>query len=165
MNDTPKIHPPETLEGWYALHQIFAHPAGLHPSEDELRNTAATLTRLAKPDGGGWSCVARLIGSLSDTMFVHFRPTLDAIGEVQSALAKDPYIQRLVPTYSFLSITEAGLYHITAELARDAAARGGAVGDEEYRKTVGARVQAERASPMVARRLEPPLPAEMPYVC
>jgi peroxiredoxin len=165
MSDAPKIHPPETLEGWYALHQIFAHPVGLDPSENELRDTAATLTKLAKPEGGGWSCVARVIGSLSDTMIVHFRPTLDAIGEVQRALAKDPYIQRLESTYSFLSITEAGLYHITAELARDAAARGGAVGDEEYRKTVGARVQAERANPMVARRLEPPLPAEMPYVC
>ena len=68
-------------------------------------------------------------------------------------------------TYTFLSITEAGLYHITAELARDAVARGGRVGDEEYRKAVAARVQRERANPMVARRLEPPLPAEMPYIC
>jgi len=165
MNDAPKIHPPETLEGWYALHQIFAHPVGLQPNEDELRDTAATLTKLAKPDGGGWSCIARVIGSLSDTMVVHFRPTLDALGEAQRALEKDPYMQRLVSTYSFLSITEAGLYHITAELARDAEARGGIVGDDEYRKAVDARVQAERANPMVMRRLEPPMPSEMPYVC
>ena len=61
-------------------------------------------------------------------MMVHFRPTLDAIGEVQRELNADPYIQRLVSTYTFLSITEAGLYHITAELARDAVARGGSVG-------------------------------------
>jgi len=109
--------------------------------------------------------VARVIGSVTDTMIVHFRPTLDAIGEVQRELNKDPYIQRLVSTYTFLSITEAGLYHITAELAREAVARGGTVGDEEYNKAVRARVEAERNAPMVARRLEPPLPAEMPYVC
>ena len=83
-------------------------------------------------------------------MIVHFRPTLDAIGEVQRELNKDPYIQRLVSTYTFLSVTEAGLYHITAELARDAVARGGAVGDEEYNKAIRARVEAERSAPMVA---------------
>jgi chlorite dismutase len=165
MSDDKVIHPPETLEGWYALHQIFAHPAGLEPGDEELRGAASTLSALAKPAGGGWSCVARLIGSLSQTMIVHFRPTLDAIGEAQRALDKVPYIRRLTPTYSFLSITEAGLYHITAELARDAIARGGTVGDEEYRKAVASRVQSERASPMVMRRLEPPLPSELPYIC
>src|SRR5674476_159055 len=123
MNDAKKIHPPETLEGWYALHQLFAHPVGLTPNEKEQARTAALLNKLAKPDGGGWSAVARVIGSVTDTMIVHFRPTLDAIGEVQRELNKDPYIQRLVSTYTFLSITEAGLYHITAELARDAVAR------------------------------------------
>lgn len=165
MPDAIEVHPPETLEGWYALHQIFSHPVGLQPSEEELRSTTALLSALAKPAGGGWSCVARLIGSRSDTMIVHFRPTLDAVGDAQRAVRSDPYLQRLEPTYSFLSITEAGLYHITAELARDAAARGGAVGDDAYRATVAERVQAERANPTVARRLEPPLPAEMPYIC
>ncbi|MBA2685072.1 MAG: chlorite dismutase family protein [Gemmatimonadaceae bacterium] len=164
MTDAKKIHPPETLEGWYALHQLFAHPVGLTPNEKEQRDTAALLNKLAKPDGGGWSAVARVIGSVSDTMMVHFRPTLDAIGEVQRELNANPYLQRLVTTYTFLSITEAGLYHITAELARDAVARGGSVGDEEYVKAVKARVDAERGAPMVARRLEPPFPAEMPYV-
>jgi peroxiredoxin len=164
MPETKKIHPPETLEGWYALHQLFAHPVGLAPNEKEQRETAALLTKLAAPEGGGWSAVARVIGSVSDTMMVHFRPTLDAIGEVQRELNANPYIQRLVSTYTFLSITEAGLYHITAELARDAVASGGAVGDEEYVKAVKARVEAERSAPMVARRLEPPFPAEMPYI-
>jgi hypothetical protein len=32
MSDDKKIHPPETLEGWYALHQLFAHPVGLAPN-------------------------------------------------------------------------------------------------------------------------------------
>lgn len=164
MTEHSKIHPPETLEGWYALHQLFAHPVGLTPNEKEQRETAELLTRLSKPDGGGWSAVARVIGSVSDTMLLHFRPTLDAIGEVQRELNANPYIRRLVSTYTFLSITEAGLYHITAELARDAVARGGAVGDEEYQKALKARVETERSAPMVMRRLEPPFPAEMPYI-
>lgn len=165
MSNEKKIHPPETLEGWYTLHQLFAHPVGLTPNAQEQRETAELLGKLATPEGGGWSVVARVIGSVSDTMMIHFRPTLDAIGEVQRTLNGNPYIQRLVSTYTFLSITEAGLYHITAELARDAAARGGVVGDEEYTKAVKARVEAERSTPLVMRRLEPPFPAEMPYVC
>ena len=165
MSDDKKIHPPETLEGWYALHQLFAHPVGLTPNEKEQAKTASLLMWLAKPDGGGWSAVARVIGAVPGTMMVHFRQPLDAIGEVQRELTRDPYIQRLVSTFTFLSVTEAGLYHITAELARDAVARGGTVGDEEYEKAVKARVAAERGMPMVMRRLEPPFPAAMPYVC
>ncbi len=165
MTAAEKIHPPETLEGWYALHQLFAHPVGLQPSDEERRATAATLARMTKPDAGGWSAIARVIGSVSDTIIIHFRPTLDAIGEAQRALAADAYIQRLVPAYSFLSITEAGLYHLTAELARAAVARGGSVGDDEYKSALATRVAAERSNAMVARRLEPPFPAEMPYVC
>ncbi len=165
MTDAERIHPPETLEGWYALHQLFAHPVGLQPSDDERHATAGLLARLAKPEGGGWSTIARVIGSVSDTMIIHFRPTLDAIGEAQRAVAADPYLQRLVPAYSFLSITEAGLYHLTAELARAALGRGGAVGDDEYKAALAERVGGERDNPMVARRLEPPFPIEMPYVC
>ncbi|MDB4911686.1 MAG: hypothetical protein JWO39_2509, partial [Gemmatimonadetes bacterium] len=54
MTDAKKIHPPETLEGWYALHQLFAHPVGLTPNEKEQAKTAALLTKLARPEGGGW---------------------------------------------------------------------------------------------------------------
>ena len=66
---------------------------------------------------------------------------------------------------SFLSVTEAGLYHITAQLAREAAERGGVVGDAEYAKALAERVKTERESPHVRRRLYPEVPKEMPYVC
>jgi chlorite dismutase len=94
-------------------------------------------------------------------MAIHFRESLDALGEVQRALAGSD----LELTYSFLSVTEAGLYHITAELARAAVARGGAVGDAEYATALAARAEAERESAHVTRRLYPDLPAQMPYVC
>ena len=68
-------------------------------------------------------------------------------------------------SYSFLSVTEAGLYHVTAQLAADAEKRGGAVGDAEYKRQVDERVKAELASDHVRRRLYPPLPGDMPYVC
>ena len=98
-------------------------------------------------------------------MLLHFRPTLDELGDVQRRLACEPLFDVLRSVYSFLSVTEAGLYHITAELAREAAARGGAVGDAEYRARMADRSRAERESPHLQRRLYPPLPEDMPYIC
>ena len=98
-------------------------------------------------------------------MVIHFRDTLDAIGAAQNSLAQTTLARVLEPVYAFLSVTEAGLYHISAELARDAETRGGKVGDESYLRQLSERSESERASAHVARRLYPQLPADMPYVC
>jgi chlorite dismutase len=167
----PLAHPPETTEGWYALHQVFAWdrralrttPAERIPS---LRQHAErVLASLATPEAGGWSAVVPLIGSRADVMFVHFRPTLDDIAAAQRELATVALFDLLQPVYSFLSVTEAGLYHASAQLAAAAQARGGTVGDEVYRAEMAKRVEAERGSPHVQRRLFPMQPPEMPYVC
>lgn len=165
MQSTPVVaHPPETVEGWYALHQIFR----IDPEQRwRLRNARSTI--FAQDAGAstvdGWSAAARLIGSASDVIFVHFRPTLDDLGAAQRALAAEEWTAALVPTYTFLSVTEAGLYHLTATLAREATARGGAVGDDAYQEALRIRVAEERATPHVQRRLYPPPPSGMPYVC
>jgi chlorite dismutase len=156
---TSVAHPPETLEGWYVLHQIFSRLPG-------ERAARVGSTQLALPTATeGWSAAVELIGSKSDLLVMHFRPTLDAIGEAQRALAADPAIAALRLDYSFLSVTEAGLYHITAQLAKAAAARGGAVGDGQYVAELAERAAAERNSPHVRRRLYPSIPDGMPYVC
>jgi len=176
---TPPIiaHPPETLEGWYVLHQVFRFTKG-RPDAARLARTVADAnaflapTRAAKGKSArkksgdaGWSCFVRLIGSMSDLMVIHFRDSLDAIGEAEDAIAKSELIKVVEQTYSFLSVTEAGLYHITAELARAAEARGGKVGDAEYARTLAGRIAAERESDHLKRRLYPELPHAMPYVC
>ena len=97
-------------------------------------------------------------------MVIHFRDTLDAVGLAQSALAQTALARSLDPVYAFLSLTEAGLYHITAELAREAEARGGKVGDEAYLRSLSDRAESECANAHVKRRLYPELPADMPYV-
>ncbi|HEV7839110.1 MAG TPA: chlorite dismutase family protein, partial [Gemmatimonadaceae bacterium] len=80
------------------------------------------------------------------------------------ALARTQLAGVVEPTYSFLSVTEAGLYHITAELARVAQSRGGQFGDAEYVLALDERAGAERESAHVRRRLYPDLPPDMPYV-
>ena len=178
-------HPPETAEGWYALHQIFSIDRralrALSPTErfalrESAANGLATLTARPgesgrSPDGSadarpaGWSALVSLIGSAGDVMLIHFRETLDALGEAQAQVANQPLFDFLEPKYAFLSVTEAGFYHISAEAERAALDSGGKVGDERYAERVADRVAAELKSPHVQRRLYPPIPPDMPYVC
>jgi len=98
-------------------------------------------------------------------MVVHFRPTLDLLGEAQRRVLAAPLGELLRPSVTFLSVTEAGMYQVAGQLAKAALARGGSVGDAEYEAEAARRLGEERASAHVQRRLYPPLPAEMPYVC
>ena len=167
----PRAHPPETTEGWYVLHQVFSwNRAALRaiPADQRVslrQHAERVLASLAAPPAGGWSAVVPLIGNRADVMLVHFRPTLDDLGEVQRELATVSLFDVLGRTYSFLSVTEAGLYHASAQQAAAAEARGGSVGDEAYRAEMAKRVDVERASPHVQRRLFPTQPPDMPYVC
>jgi chlorite dismutase len=164
---SPRAHPPETLEGWYALHQIFAidrdpsNHSGERPMEETPR---VQTTRTVEQPKDGWSAYVRLIGSSADLMVMHFRPTLDDIGAAQRSFACLPIRPRLRLRYSFLSVTEAGLYHLTAQLARAASERGGAVGDEAYTAELSKRIAEERDNPHVKRRIYPTIPDGMPYV-
>lgn len=156
---TSVAHPPETLEGWYALHQIYTCETGGADHDDTLEAVALP------PSADGWSATVRLIGSVADVMVMHFRPTLDAIGEAQEGFRELASARGMTLVYSFLSVTEAGLYHLTAKAAQEAESRGGAVGDEQYTKLLAEKVAAERDSEHVRKRLYPPFPASMPWVC
>jgi chlorite dismutase len=166
MNDTATVaHPPETIEGWYALHQIFRRAPDAQGADDDddplMGIDVGTINRRLTD---GWTAVCALIGSVDSLMVIHFRRSLE---EIQEAQAYADVLRRahLDLTYSFLSVTEAGLYHITAQLAADAVRRGGAVGDAEYKAKVAERVNAEVATDHIQRRLFPGLPQNMPYVC
>jgi peroxiredoxin len=164
-------HPPETLEGWYSLHQIFqvdrAAVRALPPDmlSQERETVAHALSELANPIEGGWSVPVALIGSSADLMLVHFRPTLDSLRDAQHRLSHLRLMESLRVTTSHLGVAEAAVYHITTELVRETEARGGEVGDDAYRDRVAERLDRERGSDNVRRRLYPPLPPDMPYVC
>ncbi|MEO5589210.1 MAG: chlorite dismutase family protein [Gemmatimonadaceae bacterium] len=161
MSDTAtEAHPPETVEGWYALHQIYRSAS---PEEAHAKLSATETSE--QVSGRGWSRWVRLIGSAQDLMLIHFRPTLDDLAEAQDASRHWIRSLGFELVFSFLSVTEAGLYHITAQLAANASARGGAVGDDEYRAEMSERVRSELESDHVKRRLYPQPPADMPYVC
>lgn len=164
----PAIQPPETLEGWYALHQVFTHGAGAHVSDGDARGDSTRTLPGVSSANEGWSAYARLIGSKHDLLAVHLRASLDDIGEVGEQTKCWATDHGLTLDYTFLSVTEAGLYHLTAQLAREAAQRaadGSPADAADAAKQLAARVAQERENPHVARRLYPAIPPDMPYVC
>src|ERR1043166_675899 len=147
--------PPETLEGWYAVHQIFR---GM--GDGRQATVAGAAVRAAFADvapAAGWTIAVVLVGSTADLMLVHLRPTLEALREAQDRVAGIPEMRSFAQTYAFLSVTEAGMYHLTASLAKQARERGGEVNDGPYKAELAARLAAERETAHVQKRLFPPL--------
>ena len=159
----PAALPPATLEGWYALHQMFALDwaklgAVSSAERDALLAEAAELFPAEATDAG-WSAAFRLVGGGADLLFVHFRESLDEISRAEIALRRSPLGAYLKLEYDYLSVTEAGLYHLTADTAaeHDPAT-------EEYHRVLAERAAQEGESRFVKARLYPRIPAEMRYV-
>ena len=164
-------YPPLTLEGWYAHHQLLtvdrerlrAMPTAERDAAAE--GLAAVLDGMRAPAEGGWTAPALLVGAQADAMVVHFRPTLDALGQAQRRVLHAPLGELLRPAVTYLSVTEAGMYQVAGQLAKAALARGGSVGDAEYEAEAERRLATEREDARTQRRLYPPLPEDKPYVC
>jgi peroxiredoxin len=152
---------PATLEGWYALHQMFSIDWPLGRAAASLAGEAVELfERLGASATGGWSEAVRLVGAGgADFMFIHFRPTLEELAEVQRAVAVSEVGRAMTLAYEYLSVTEAGLYHATAE-----AAGKGEYGSEAFRQHIAEVSAAEAASAHVKSRLYPEVPEGMKYV-
>lgn len=154
---------PATLEGWYALHQMitFDRRALRDMAASERAAMAAAPGMLpAAPDTGGWSAAYRLVGGGADVMLIHFRATLDALGEAELHVRRSRLWSCSSLTYDFTSVTEAGLYGATAE-----AAEAGAYGSAAFAEVIEEQAAAERASPHVRTRLYPEVPEQLRYVC
>jgi peroxiredoxin len=158
-----ELHP-ATLEGWYVLHQAWTTDwTALRALDPSARAAAAgeaqaLFEEIAAPEEG-WSAPFRLVGGGADWLFVHFRPTLEALAEVELRIRRSGLAELLHPEWDYLSVTEAGLYHATAEAAREHGA-----GTEEFRRALEEAAEAELRSPHVRTRLYPQVPEGMKYV-
>jgi peroxiredoxin len=156
---------PATLEGWYALHQVFstdwAALRGRLAGErlDVAESACAFFGGIAEGANGGWSAAFRLVGGGGDWLFVHFRPTLEELAHIQLRLRDTALGELLRLEYDYLSVTEAGLYHATAEAAREATP-----GTVEFRALIEQAQAAEAESAHVRSRLYPEVPEGMKYV-
>ena len=157
--------PPASLEGWYALHQMYSIDWNALRALDEdgrasLREeTMRLFERLAQPEAAGWSATFRLAGGGADVMLIHFRDSLDALADVQLEIRRSRPGTLLRLEYDFTSVTETGLYHVTAQAAEEAEP-----GSKQYYELIERLAEAEADSPHLRTRLYPDVPDEMRYV-
>lgn len=160
----PSAVSPATVEGWYALHQLFRVDWGaVRKGEAAVSAAIAEATSILRDgvasDGDGWSRAARVVAGGSDLMLVHFRRDLESLARIQARLNRSALGGLLVPVYDFLSVTEAGLYHATAQVAAEHEP-----GSDAFREALRVRTEAEAASAHVQGRLYPQVPERMRYV-
>lgn len=161
---------PSTLEGWYVLHQFLhlARPSLLAlPEEDreELgREFAALLEGWEDLGEGGWSGSYRIVGGGVDILLLHFRPSLDDLGDAERRVLRSPLADHLHPSFEYVSVVELGLYTLTASVMERAEEEGVPVGGEEWSRMLEEAAEEERAKPYVQERLHPRQPEEMQYV-
>jgi peroxiredoxin len=109
---------PETLEGWYALHDFrsvdWARLKQLGPEERQAaaREAAENLRAAeAHQDAAeGSSALYRIVGHKADLMYLHLRPLPEDLEALERGFAATRLADFTTRPYSYVSVTELSLY-------------------------------------------------------
>ena len=140
---------PETLEGWYALHDFrwLDWPRWKQvAAEDRQAIIEEATSFLARAEAledaeEGASASYSVIGHKADLLMLHLRTTLDELNALEREFARTRLADFTTKAYSYLSITELGQYEASAR---------GVTGDP-------------MEAPFVVARLKPRIP-DMRYI-
>jgi chlorite dismutase len=157
---------PETLEGWSILHLMYRVDWGrlreAYPGDREQMANEASAA-LALNDGAeGATTVVQLLGHKGDLMVIAFRKSFDDLGRTQLAFSRSKLSPYLVPTASYVSIVELGMYEMTAKIHRQQSEKQLLPDSEEYQK--GFDEEMERQRQRVSGRLFTAIPKNR-HVC
>lgn len=163
--DLPPV--PLTLEGSFILHQMFrvrwpAWKSLESSARQKLVEEAAALLGKEQKDGDEQSAVFSLLGHKGDLMLIHFRPTLEALNEIEIRVARARLSEFLEQSTSYLSVVELGLYEASVRLYQALAEKGIRAGSPEWAQAVEAELAKQREA--AAPRLRPGIPQRR-YVC
>jgi chlorite dismutase len=168
LTDFPPV--PLTLEGSSVLHQFFRFDwkawRGCAPSERNriVDRAGATLHNLERsgPDAPLRTALYSQLGHKGDLMMIHFRESLEALNQVELALAQTALYDFLDLRHSYVSVVELGLYESSRKTYEAASAKGFEQHSPEWNAEVAASLQ--RASSAMAPRLYPAIP-DAKYLC
>lgn len=135
---------PETLEGWWVLHDFRRLDwARWKALPDDERTAAAreaaefmAAAAEARDAQEGASGLYRVLGHKADLLFLHLRPDIGQLSALEDAFARTRLNDFMVRTTSYLSVVEVSFY---------------SAGEGE--------AEQMRENPHVQRRLRPVLPA------
>jgi len=160
---------PESLEGWWILHRMFAFDRrGWDALSEKRRHKvaqhAADLFVHLQMQSDGDLGLAQLVGHTGDLMLTHYAKTYDGLAYAQTLVDKLDLADYLAPTGSYVSVLELGLYDATGKIHAALARQDLKPNTAEWIAAFDAAVKAQAESAHV----EPRLWAEVPrrrYVC
>ncbi len=129
MSETQAPEVPQTLEGWYMLHDLYAidWPSwnALDASEkDNIRKEAVAWLEGSAAVEKGDTAYYSMLTQKGDVMFVHYRESPEALNQAEIALRRTRFFDYLLPAYSYFSVIEIGLYELTGVAHRKLAQEG-----------------------------------------
>jgi peroxiredoxin len=157
---------PQTIEGWYVLHDAWTvdWPALLAEPVERRRDLAAGLTawldRSAAEAGGSAAYAA--VGQKGDWLFLHYRKSVSDLRAAAQGLKTLPIARHLRPAGGFLSVVEASLYEATAIAHGLLARRGLTPGTDGFDDALQSELAVQRAA--LEERVRRPIPAHS-HVC
>jgi chlorite dismutase len=168
LSDFPPV--PLTLEGSALLHQFFRFDwkSWRSCAEGERTKIAAEATaelktlERATPEAPIRSALYSQLGHKGDLILIHFRDSLEALNQVELALAQTDLYGYLTPVHSYVSVVELGLYESTRKTYETASAKGLETHSPEWTAEIASTL--ERSSAAMVPRLFPAVP-EAKYLC
>jgi len=179
LADLPLV--PLTLEGSFLLHQFFRFDwkAWRSCAEGERLQIAAeaeaALQRLecksptesnpgADSEAGPsvQTALFSQLGHKGDLILTHFRPSLEALNQIELDLAQTRLYDFLLLAHSYLSVVELGLYESSRQTYQAASTKGFEPYSPEWKAEIASTLAHQSAA--AAARLFPAVP-EAKYLC
>jgi chlorite dismutase len=161
---------PITLEGSFALHQMFRFNRGAwHPHDRFHRESllAEAVKMFQQMEAGSnsrpnQSAIYSIIGHKGDLLLVHFRDSMEDLHRAELAIKQLAFADFLEPTHSYLSVVELGLYESSAKTYAQLAENNIQPHSPEWNAAI-AEVIARQSTAM-APRLHPEIPKNK-FIC
>ena len=137
LQHTTENEAPDTLEGWYVLHDILAmdwprwNDTSAAERDDIVAEVVGLLERQEQPTDGHSACFS-LLTQKGDLAFMHYRRDLEGLRSAEIELRRTRFYAFLTPTYSYLSVVELGTYELRPWATRMLDKRGLDPGAPEY---------------------------------
>jgi len=108
----------QTLEGWFVLHDLrtIDWNAWKSLSDQERKQATDELSSLLshwsdiEQQKKGSSALFSVVGQKADLIFMHARPTLEELDELETAFNKTLFAEITIPSYSYVSVVELSTY-------------------------------------------------------
>lgn len=160
---------PESLEGWWILHRMFAVDRRRWDGLPEKRRNkhashAIDLVDHLKGSESGDVSLTQIVGHKGDLMLTHYARTFDGLAYAQTLVDKLELREFLIPQGSYVSVLELGLYDATGKIHAELSGRGLAQQSPEWIAAFDELVRKQEENPFVGPRLWAKIPQRR-YAC